>query len=316
MSTNASDRDSNRAGDTFRKRDDPQYVDALEEDKAITGQRFVCMSFVSPEDILKKREMFYFENFVKHWDFAKSMEKYVQFMNFISQKHGMSFDGLIEDLKEFTDSEKDSLLQNGVEGEYKTFLEQHEEKLNDEFGRRHQFQTSVRGIKVRGVYPTIEEAELRCRMIRDVDPHFDVYVGQVGVWVPFHPDAYKTGRVEYLEEELNQLMHEKLKNEKSAKHEFDKRVKESKRKAIEENIQLATDNNNRLTQTIDEEGNLVGIKNANTQEAALERLKGSGEEITIDEVKRELFEGENIMPAKDGTRTHAPPSRFVSSTFV
>ena len=282
-----------------------KYVDALEEDKPLTGQRFACMSFISPEDILKKREAFYFENFVKHWDFAKSMEKYVQFMNFIAQKYEVPFDSLIEDLKEFTESEKDNLIRDGVEGEYKTFVEQHEEKLSDEFGRRHEFQTSVRGIKVRGVYATMEEAELRCRMIRDVDPHFDVYVGQVGVWVPFHPDAYKTGRVEYLEEELNQLMHEKHKNEKNAKHEFDKRIKESKRRAIEENIKLATDNNNRLTQTIDPEGNLVGIKNMNTQEAALERLKGVGEAVSVDEVKRELFEGENIIPAKDGSRVHA-----------
>ena len=34
----------------------------------------------------------------------------------------------------------------------------------------------------------------------------------------------------------SQLMHEKIKNEKNAKQEFDKRVKESKRMAIEENI--------------------------------------------------------------------------------
>jgi hypothetical protein len=50
-------------------------------------------------------------------------------------------------------------------------------------------------------------------MLREVDPNHDVYVGQVGIWMPFHPEAYKTGRVEYLEEELNQLMNEKTKNE-------------------------------------------------------------------------------------------------------
>ena len=280
-----------------------EYVDALEEDKPINGQKFVCMSFISPEDIIKRREMFYFENFVKHWDFAKSMEKYVQFMNFISHKYDIAFDSLVDDLKEFTDSEKDNLLQSGIESEYKTFLEQHEDQLNDEFGKRNEFQTSVRGIKIRGTYPTLEEAELRCKMIRDVDPNFDVYVGQVGMWIPFHPNAYKTGRVEYLEEELNQLMHEKMKNEKSAKQEFDKRVKESKRKAIEENIKLAQMNKNTLTQTIDKEGNLVGIKNMNTQETALNRLR-DGDEVSIQDVQKELFEGENIIPEKDGPRFH------------
>ena len=59
------------------------YVDLLDEDKPIAGQKFTCLSFISPEDIIKQREMFYFENFVKHWDFHKSMDKYRQFMSFL-----------------------------------------------------------------------------------------------------------------------------------------------------------------------------------------------------------------------------------------
>ena len=53
----------------------PQYVDLLEEDKALSGQKFVCVSFVSPENILKRREMFMFEKFLEGYDFSKSMEK-------------------------------------------------------------------------------------------------------------------------------------------------------------------------------------------------------------------------------------------------
>ncbi len=33
----------------------PKYVDLLEEDKPIAGQKFCCVSFVSPEKFLKKR---------------------------------------------------------------------------------------------------------------------------------------------------------------------------------------------------------------------------------------------------------------------
>ena len=33
----------------------PKYVDLLEEDKPIAGQKFVCVSFVSPEKILKQK---------------------------------------------------------------------------------------------------------------------------------------------------------------------------------------------------------------------------------------------------------------------
>ena len=59
----------------------PKYVDLLEEDKPIAGQKFVCMSFCSPEKILKQKEVYFFEQFLKKWEFNKSMEKFVQFIN-------------------------------------------------------------------------------------------------------------------------------------------------------------------------------------------------------------------------------------------
>jgi hypothetical protein len=54
-------------------KDNPKYVDLLEEDKPISGQKFVCMSFISPDKILKQKEIFYFEEFLKNWEFNKSM---------------------------------------------------------------------------------------------------------------------------------------------------------------------------------------------------------------------------------------------------
>ena len=53
----------------------PKYVDLLEEDKPIAGQKFTCVSFVSPENILKRKDIFCFEQFVKQWELNKSMEK-------------------------------------------------------------------------------------------------------------------------------------------------------------------------------------------------------------------------------------------------
>ena len=100
---------------------------------------------------------------------------------------------------------------------------------------------------------------MRCKKLRELDPNHDIFVGPVGMWIPWDPDAYKTGRVEFMEEELNQLHSEKMKNELKAKEEFETRVRDSKRKAIEENIKSAEQSGNVLTQTIDEEGNLVGV---------------------------------------------------------
>ena len=182
----------------------PKYVDLLEEDKPIAGQKFVCVSFVSPEKIIKQKELFYFEEFLKKWDFNKSMEKFVQFLNFISYKNNISFEDVSNDFKDFVKEEKETLAKTGMDDDYKTFLDNHEEELEKSFNRIHNFQTSTRGLKIRGSYPSMEEAELRCKMLREIDPTHDIMVGPVGMWMPWEPEAYKTGRVEYMEDELNQ----------------------------------------------------------------------------------------------------------------
>jgi hypothetical protein len=135
-----------------------KYVDLLEEDKPIAGQKYVCVSFVSPENILKQKEIFYFEEFLKKWDLNKSMEKFIQFMNFVSFKYNMSFDDLTNDFKEFVKEEKETLSKSSMKDEFKTFLDNNEEDLEKKFGIENQFQTSTRGLKIRGVYPTMEEA--------------------------------------------------------------------------------------------------------------------------------------------------------------
>jgi len=238
----------------------PKYVDVLEEDDPVAGQRFACLSFLSPEKILKQREMFLFDQFVQQWDFNKSMSKFMDFTHFLSYKYNLKVDNVLADFNEFCNEEETKLKADSQLADFQTFLDKNEERLTQKFQKENAFQTSTRGLKVRGVYPTQEEAELRCKKLREKDPSHDIFVGPVGMWIPWDPDAYKTGRVEFMEEELNQMHQEKIKNEARAKEEFDKRVKESKRKAIEENIKLAQQSGNKLTQTIDEQGNLIGVR--------------------------------------------------------
>jgi hypothetical protein len=238
----------------------PNYIDLCDEDPTIAGQKFVCLSFVSPEKILKKRELYLFEQFLKQWDFKKSMDKFHDFIQFISYKYNLKADSLVNDYTEFIQEEGSKLRENSIDNDYKTFLDKNEESLTERFQKANEFQTSVRGLKVRGTYNSQEEAELRCKKLRDLDPSHDIFVGPVGVWMPWDPDAYKTGRIEFMEDELNQLHKEKLKNEEKAKDDFEKRVKDAKKKAIEENIKNAQKSGNKLTQTMDEQGNLVGVK--------------------------------------------------------
>jgi hypothetical protein len=265
-----------------------KLVDVLDEDKPIANQKYVCVSFISPENILKDKHLFFFNKFLKNWDFTKSIEKYNKFIHFISYKYNLEFDTVIDDFKEFVENEKEELTDNTLLDDYKNFKDNNEEKLEEEFNKSIDFNTSVRGIKIRGTFPSMEEAELRCKILREVDPNHDVYVGPVGLWMPWEPEAYKTGRVEYLEDELNQLMHEKKKNDEKVKVEFEKRVREAKEKAIQENKEVAEKSGNVLTQDIDKEGNLFDINK-----------DGNNNEISVADLHEELFNTENVVTDKN-----------------
>ena len=273
----------------------PKYVDLLDVDKPIAGQTFGCFSFISPEKILKQREMFYFEEFIKQWDMNKSMEKFHQFLNFISFKYKLQFDEVIKDFENYVKEERETIIKSQMEDDYKTYLDREEENLEKEFNVKHNFQTSVRGFKSRGNFPTQEEAELRGKLVRELDPDFDVFVGPVGTWLLWDPEAYKTGRVEYMEEELNQLASEKKKNEQVAKTTFEQRIKETKQKAIDENKKNAEKHGNVVTQDIDKEGNLVGA-GRNTIEQTFDTK--DIDSISVADIRSELFEGNNVVVGK------------------
>jgi len=224
------------------------------------------------------------------------MEKFSQFLHFVSYKYNVSMEELTKDYEDFIKSEQDELRKSEMDSDYKTFVDRNEEKLDNDFNIKYNFQTSVRGFKCRGSYATQQEAELRCKMLREIDPNFDIFVGPVGQWLCWDPEAYKTGRTEYMEEELNQLMTEKTKNETFAKSAFEQRIKETKQKAIEENIKNAEKTGSSLTQGMDEEGNLVGINNGSTFETSL----SANQEISVADIRNELFSNDNIVLDKKG----------------
>lgn len=239
----------------------PKYVNLLDEDPAISGQKYVCVSFVSPETILKKKEIFLFEKFVHDWDYTKSLKVFTEFLGLISHNYNINMKDLANDFNDFLQEEAPALRKElSVEDDYKNFLDMHEERLTNEFSREHAFQTNVRGMKIRGSFATEYEAEARCKKLREMDPHHDIFVGPVGVWIPWEPDAYKTGRLEYAEEKLNELHKQKLLNQQNAKLEFENRKKKMTEKAILDNMKKAQESGNVLTQTLDNEGKLIGVR--------------------------------------------------------
>jgi DNA repair exonuclease SbcCD ATPase subunit len=64
----------------------------------------------------------------------------------------------------------------------------------------------IRGVKVRGVFSTKEEADKRAKDLQEEDPDFHIFVGEVGKWLAQDPDPNSVPDQEYREKELNKLM--------------------------------------------------------------------------------------------------------------
>lgn len=197
--------------------DSDMEEDYLEVDKPIPGQNFVCLSFVSPEKMIVKKDAFYAYHYnqfrMAHYrdllktqidamlDAAGDSETVpLEKITALRKTLKTEFDNDIGDLAKYATNVDD-------------FKYREEEKLNAVFDKEHNFQTSVRGLKVRGVYDTKAEADSRAASLQRTDQSFDVFVGQVGYWLPWDPCTTKVESQEYLNKDLNNLVKEYKANE-------------------------------------------------------------------------------------------------------
>jgi hypothetical protein len=165
--------------------------DYLEVDPPIPGQSYVCLSFVSPEDMIRKKTLFEGRKFVESV-LARTKSGEVK----------------LEDvLAELT---VDKYLDYAIANE-----EENTKQFNDE----NEFKTSVRGVKIRGVFESLKEAQRKAKVLQTRDPTFHVFVGQVGYWLPWDPNPDNIENQEYAEQHLNEIV-KKYKENRQAKDEI------------------------------------------------------------------------------------------------
>ena len=104
--------------------------------------------------------------------------------------------------------------------------------------------STLSGIKIRGVFSTYEAACDHAKKVQSVDPYFNVFVGDMGKWLPFDPapdsDAVKDS--EYANTQLNQMMKSYVENQEKAKVYHEQRKSEMVRKNILDNLSTRQEN--------------------------------------------------------------------------
>jgi chromosome segregation ATPase len=150
---------------------------------------------------------------------------------------------------------------------------------------------SVVGIRLAGVYMTLEEAQTRAKDVQQEDNRFNVFVGELnGDFLPFDPapSSAAAGDSEYANEQLNAIMKGHEDSQKNAKIFHEMRKTEKMMDNINDNIKSQNENKEELTQklskakTVEEAKTLTTcLESIDKQIAALEeRLKQCNENHT------------------------------------
>ena len=219
--------------------------DFLEEDQEIPGQKFCLLSFLSPEKVLASKDSFLFSTFVKDYEIQYKTKKLEAFLAdtvrsvnskleaeavkaekadlsgvaLICRTSQVKMETVLADLEGYVRRNQAEIKETTIQEAYEDFLYKNSSRLEEEFYAKNNFRTSVRGLKIRGVYGTQGEAVARSKKLQRNDMIHNVFVGEVGKWLPWDPNPNAVAEQEYAEDQLNTLM-KKYKENEAARDTF------------------------------------------------------------------------------------------------
>ena len=278
--------------------------DFLDEDDPISGQKFALVSFLSPENVLEKKELFFFERFLQSYEVewkVKGLEEFlaskvtainkeledkaVQFekedkpdLASTCRSARVKIDAVFEDYHAFVRQKQKDLNKTKIGTAWDDFLFKEQAKLEEEFHAKNNFRTSIRGFKVRAVARDEKEAEIRAKKLQGSDKYHNIYCSEVGKWTPWDPKPHMVENHEYAQEELNNLMKKYKENEDHKTTFFD----EQRKAGIQES----------KARTASASGAAVGEQKTSTMTKVEENTVLSPVEAsTSEEVSKGLFSG-------------------------
>lgn len=177
-------------------------IDLLDSDPVNYDQRYVLISTLFPTAMVEKKERYYVEEFFKK---------------------------VCEEL------EMDKEKAEQVLGKYQTFKEENLSALDAKFNEQNQNATSVFGLKIRQVCAAMEEAKKRATSLQRTDPDVNIFLGEVGKWLPLCSDLeYFVKNQEYLEPQLNDLMQGYKENQQLKDEYFEERKRTQVAEAVKQ----------------------------------------------------------------------------------
>ncbi len=237
----------------YLKEDPPLVVDCR---KSQMKQNWAVVSFISPEDRIQQRFFYEANRFLYHdvnqqildttthvvkninTAFSNSLEKkintYKTSVDPVYKAVAGVLDTLRKDMQLNEDDETNKVLrtykldQKELTDRFETYKTLNSKELSGDFERDVTEETSVRGLKIRGVFEELEDARNRAKYIRDkIESVAHVHTMPVGYWCPWDPNADAIQDQDYMLPQLNDLMGKYQRNTEQ-RNEFFQKDKQQK----------------------------------------------------------------------------------------
>ncbi len=155
---------------------------------------------------------------------------------------------------------------------------------------------TVRGIKIRGVYATEQEARIRASELQKKDQLHNIYVAPVGKWLPWDDDPSKAQEEEYAEGELNRIMKGLKENQVKSKMLHEQRKNDLIEKTLKEqekrkkNLDLEVDQMTNNKSAISKSSGKVELESVNIADINKVNLKYDATQVEeqLDTLSKQL----------------------------
>ena len=121
--------------------------------------------------------------------------------------------------------DEDTIVPNGQRFALVSFVGPEQRQKNEKIG-----------MKIRGCFATREEAAAHVRKLQAFDGSVDIFMVEVGKWVPIPPSVDDVDDVEYQEKYMQELMRGYRESQLKAKEVFNQRTEAIKRDGIDKHL--------------------------------------------------------------------------------
>ena len=203
-------------------------------------------------------------------------------------------------LKPIADRYRYLFNEKHMQEEFKYFEDEKEDEINREFSEKVNFQTNVRGFKLRGCYDTLREAQVRSEVLKRKDRQHNIYITQVGCWCPWDPNPNNIDDQHYAEDQLNTLMKKYRENQQQKDEIFEKRkneMLEAQKAKVAKSKELASKESIDNTDNINDSENVVLNSTISDVEKTVEDVAQTVKDVenTVTDIK----DGNIVAGAKD-----------------